>query len=143
MSKEMTWRKAIEKVLSAAVGAVHYKDLTDKIIEENLRISLGATPSRTVNAHLTTAIKNEGEGCPFQKVGKGLFIWKACGQKLVDPVKETEEEDEVQYDIISSFGMFWRREAIEWAATSKILGMLHIPDESDHRSGVKPTMIPI
>lgn len=128
MPKELTWRKAIEKVLSEAAGALHYKDLTDKIIEEGLRISLGATPSRTVNAHITTAIKNEGEGCPFQKIGKGLFIWKATGseQKHIAPVKETEEEEEVQYDIISSFGMFWRREAVEWVATSKILGMQQI-----------------
>ena len=33
MTKQLTWRKAIEKVLSEASGAVHYKDLTDKIIE--------------------------------------------------------------------------------------------------------------
>ena len=28
--------------------------------------------------------------------------------------------------IISSFGMFWRREAIEWVSTPKILGMQQI-----------------
>ena len=37
-----------------------------------------------------------------------------------------EEDDEVQYEIISSFGMFWRRDAIEWIATPKILGMRQI-----------------
>jgi HB1/ASXL restriction endonuclease-like protein with HTH domain len=128
MPKELTWRKAIEKVLSQAAGAMHYKDLTDKIIEDGLRVSLGATPTRTVNAHLTTAIKNEGESCPFQKAGKGLFIWKAAGTTPthVVPVEDIGEEEEVQYAVISSFGMFWRREAVEWTSNPKLLGMEQI-----------------
>ena len=35
-------------------------------------------------------------------------------------------ETEEQYDIVSSFGMFWRRNAIEWIATPKLLGMQQI-----------------
>lgn len=31
-----------------------------------------------------------------------------------------------QYEIISSFGMFWRREAIDWTSSPKILGMQQI-----------------
>ena len=128
MPKEMTWRKAIEKVLSQASGAMHYKELTDKIIEDGLRVSLGATPTRTVNAHLTTAIKNEGESCPFQKAGKGLFIWKDSGISPVHvvTVEEIEEEDEVQHPVITAFGMYWRREAVEWTSNPKLLGMEQI-----------------
>ena len=47
MGNEMTWRKAIEKVLSKASGAVHYKDIADKIIAERLRWNVGATPAAT------------------------------------------------------------------------------------------------
>ncbi len=129
MAKELTWRKAIEKVLSEAPGAIHYKDLTEQIIEDGLRSSLGATPSATVYAQLHTAIKSEGNQCPFQKIGPGLFVWKAKAGITQQPsmsVEEPEQEDEVQYDIISSFGMFWRREAIEWVSTPKILGMQQI-----------------
>jgi hypothetical protein len=130
MPKELTWRKAIEKVLSEAPGAVHYKDITDKIIEDGLRTSLGATPAATVSAHLTTAIKNEASDCPFQKVGRGLYIWKKkAGITQLPEITLTDEEDdteEEQYDIISSFGMFWRREAIDWVRNPKILGMQQI-----------------
>jgi hypothetical protein len=56
MAKELTWRKAIEKVLSESSGAMHYTEVTDKIISEKLRTKLGAPPSSTVNAHLTCAI---------------------------------------------------------------------------------------
>lgn len=134
MGKELTWRKAIEKVLGEAPGAMHYKDLTDKIIADGLRSSLGATPARSVNAELTTAIKNEQDSCPFQKIGRGLFVWKAKAgiNKLPGSVNEPpdDENDDVQYEVISSFGMFWRRDAVDWSPTSKILGMQQIGAES-------------
>ncbi|HQR05921.1 MAG TPA: HTH domain-containing protein [Gemmatales bacterium] len=129
MAKELTWRKAIEKVLSEAPGAMHYKDITEKIIQDGLRSSLGATPERTVVSAAITAIKNEGDECPFQKIGRGLLVWKAKAgitQKPSVPVEEVEEDQEVQYEIISSFGMFWRRDAIEWMSTPKLLGMQQI-----------------
>lgn len=129
MAKELTWRKAIEKVLSEAPGAMHYKDITEKIIEDELRTSLGATPAATVSMNLSTGILNEGDECPFQRIGRGLFVWKAKAgitQKPSSTVEVPEEEEDVQYEIISSFGMFWRREAIEWVHTPKILGMQQI-----------------
>jgi hypothetical protein len=125
MPKQLTWRKAIEKVLSEASGAVHYKDIADKIIEDGLRSDLGATPAATVASHLSTAIKNEAGDCPWQKIGRGLYVWKAkagivAGAAAPIP-EEIEEADEDQYAVVSSFGMFWRREAIEWIANPKFL----------------------
>jgi hypothetical protein len=108
---------------------MHYKDLTEKIIEDGLRSNLGATPAASVSVELNTAIRKEGEKCPFQKIGRGLYVWKAKAgitQTPATPVGEPEEEDEAQYEIISSFGMFWRRDAIDWVATPKILGMQQI-----------------
>jgi hypothetical protein len=129
MPKELTWQKAIETVLSEAPGAMHYKDLTEKIIQDGLRSNLGATPWATVYTQLHAAIKLHGDKCPFQKIGRWLFIWKAKAgitQKPSITAEESEEEDDVQYEIISSFGMFWRRDAIEWLSTPKILGMQQI-----------------
>jgi hypothetical protein len=129
MEKELTWRKAIEKILADAPGALHYKDITDRIIENGFRKSLGATPAATVGAQLVTAIKNEGGNCPFQKVGKGLYIWREKAG-ITGPQKITQDEEsaenEEQYDIITSFGMFWRRQAIEWGSNPKLLGMQQI-----------------
>ena len=132
MANELTWRKAIEKVLSEASGAVHYKDLTEKIITDGLRSNLGATPASTVSAMLTEAIKNQGDSCPWQKVGRGLYIWKQKAGITQQPAaaQEGDEEEEEQYEIISSFGMFWRREAVEWVSTPKLLGMQQIGAEA-------------
>src|SRR5690606_4460404 len=33
---------------------------------------------------------------------------------------------EEQYEIITSFGMFWRKDAVEWVASPKLLGMQQI-----------------
>lgn len=129
MSIEMTWRKAIEKVLSEAPGAVHYEDITQKIIADGLRSNPGATPAATVAAVLATAIKHEGDRCPFQRIARGLFVWKVKAGVAQPPnatLEDGEQEEEVQYEIITSFGMFWRREAIEWVSTPKILGMQQI-----------------
>ena len=129
MAAELTWRKAIEKVLSEAPGAMHYQDITKKIIQNGLRSNLGATPASSVASVATVAVKEQGEKCPFQKIGMGLFVWKAKAgitQQPSMPAEEPEQEDEVQYDIISSFGMFWRRDAIEWVSTPRILGMQEI-----------------
>lgn len=133
MPKELTWRKAIEKVLSEAPAAVHYRDITDAIINQSLRVNLGATPAATVSAHLTTAIKREGNSCPFQKVARGMYIWRAKAG-IAAPIETLPDEDstdsEDQYDVISSFGMFWKREGVEWSSAPKILGMQQIGAEA-------------
>lgn len=132
MPKEMTWRAAIENVLSsAAPQALQYTEITERIIKGGMRKSLGATPAATVSAHLSTGIKNEGAQCPFKKVGRGLYVW-AGGGTIVPPLNTTtktapesheEEVPDAQNTIISSFGMFWRRSAVEWVQTPKLLGM--------------------
>jgi hypothetical protein len=45
--------------------------------------------------------------------------------KLTPDIEESEDSEE-QYEIITSFGMFWRKEAIEWTPTPKLLGMQQI-----------------
>ena len=126
MPKELTWRKAIDKVLSEAPGAMHYTDLTDKIIQEGLRSSLGATPASSVNVELGMAIRKEKDKCPFLRIEKGLYLWKGKTGITETSITSAEDEEEVQYGVVSSFGMFWRRDAINWIPTPKILGMQKI-----------------
>jgi hypothetical protein len=71
MAAELTWRKAIEKVLSEAPGPMRLSEITEKIIQDGLRSNLGATPQGTVWVAAHEAMKKED--CPFQKIGRGLF----------------------------------------------------------------------
>lgn len=59
-------------------------------------------------------------------------MWRSEGiaPPQVTPATSEEEGEEPQYEIISSFGMFWRKDAIEWGPTPKILGMQQIGAES-------------
>ncbi|PIY27540.1 MAG: hypothetical protein CO105_02160 [Comamonadaceae bacterium CG_4_9_14_3_um_filter_60_33] len=132
MAKEATWREAIDRVLGAATSPLHYKEITDKILADGLRSSLGATPAATVNAQISASIKHDGEKSPYVRVGKGTFAL-AKTDRFPPPVKdkltpevEASEETEEQYEIVTSFGMFWRRDAIQWLATPKLLGMQQI-----------------
>jgi HB1, ASXL, restriction endonuclease HTH domain len=133
MAKKLTWKKAIDQVLAASPTPLHYKDITERIISDGLRRNIGATPSASVASHIATSIKYDGDSSPYIRVSKGTFtLSKAAAQtvavslpKLTPDISESEELEE-QYDIVSSFGMFWRRNAVEWAATPKLLGMQQI-----------------
>jgi len=133
--KELTWRKAIEKVLQDAEGAMHYKDIAEEIVSHKLRVNVGATPPATVSANLTTSIVKDGENSPFQKVGRGEYILRNR-EKGTSKIKqdatvkhEPEKGFEDQYDIISSFGMFWRRDFVDWNSSPRLLGMQQIGAE--------------
>ncbi len=45
-----------------------------------------------------------------------------------DELELEDLEGQKQYEIITSFGMFWRKEAVQWVATPKLLGMKKIDD---------------
>ncbi len=133
MASELTWRQAIEKTLAASAAPLHYNDITERIIADGLRKSLGATPAATVNAHISASIKKDGAQSPYIRVAKGTFALApsattqlATGTRKLAAVIPVTEETEEQYEIVTSFGMFWRRSAIEWNATPKLLGMQQI-----------------
>lgn len=132
MSKELTWKKAIDKVLSSSPTPLHYSEITEQIISEGLRKSIGAIPKATVNAQISASIKHKGELSPYIRISRGTFSIKKHGpsgliiqKKLTPKILESKDTEE-QYEIISSFGMFWRKDGIEWSSTPKLLGMQQI-----------------
>jgi len=132
MAKELTWKNAINKILEGS-EPLHYKEITEKIISDELRTSLGATPAATVNAQISNSIKRDGDSSPYIRVAKGTFTLAnktsatLSEQETYPDIKsESLDEEEGQYAIVSSFGMFWRREAVEWTSTPKVLGMQQI-----------------
>lgn len=132
MPSELTWRKAIDKVLGSSATPLHYNEITERIISEGLRKNLGATPAATVNAMISASIKHDRDSSPYVRISKGTFAMRAgasgvsvVSPKLTPDVSESEESEE-QYEIITSFGMFWRKEAVEWTAAPKLLGMQQI-----------------
>ncbi|MEL6497055.1 MAG: HTH domain-containing protein [Planctomycetota bacterium] len=128
MADEMTWKQAIDIVLADSSEPMHYKEIAEEIIARGLRRTMGATPAATVNAQISGSIKHEGDGVRYSRVAAGTFTpakqqSASAAQASVD---KPETTDESQYDLITSFGMFWRRSLVEWSATTQVLGMQQI-----------------
>ena len=110
--KELTWQKAITKVLTEEGAPLHYKDITERIVAQELRTKLGTIPSNTVHAVLST------KEC-FEKVGVGSFRLKRTIEQF-NGGKDSIEDPERP---IMALGMFWERDLVMWKANSKILGV--------------------
>jgi len=129
MPEDLSWRDAIVKVLSGANTAVHYTDIANEIVSQQLRKKVGATPARTVNYELNRNIKEQGEKSIFVRVAEGEYILRdyiaTVGKQ---GVRETQgrtpkisRTPEVPI-VITAFGMFWRRSLVNWTGTPKLLG---------------------
>jgi hypothetical protein len=148
---ELTWQKAIQKVLAASPGPLHYKEITERILADGLRRNLGATPVATVSAQITQSIKKEGSDSPYIRVAKGTYAlannsdsspasqMKQRLEPSKEPEPEEQEDADEQYAIFTAFGMFWKRESVEWSRNPKLLGMQQIgatPVDFNHQRGI-------
>jgi hypothetical protein len=134
MPKELKWKEAIDQVLLSAGSAMHYEDIANEIARKQLRTELGATPAASVNSNISWSVKHDGDKSPYVRVSKGVYALRtSIGKRKPDSSSKTDatdsEDDDVenQYEIVTSFGMFWRREHVEWLTTStKLLGSTQI-----------------
>lgn len=132
---ELNWNRAIQQILASSTSPLHYKEITERILADGLRTNIGATPVATVIAQITQSIKKDGSKSPYVRIAKGTYALAGDKTELAGSTKtrkpevgneEIEEEAEEQYAIITAFGMFWRREAIDWSRNPKLLGMQQI-----------------
>lgn len=102
----MTWKEAIKKVLEEnKIGdfylPMHYRDITNKIIDENLVDSYGKNPARTVCMTLTTS-----KGM-FLRVDDGIYILTAPVKNAVKN-QNTKKVERKQYQIRTIYPCLFR-----------------------------------
>jgi hypothetical protein len=120
--RDLKWPEAIIRVLKDHGKPMPYADIAKGIIEKGYRKSVGVTPAATVASIVSTSIKNEGDRSPFFKPERGVY-----GLRELTPRHPTvEEQDEAQDDaeemgLINAFGMFWRRDAVDWKPSQPAL----------------------
>lgn len=129
--KKLSWTEAIAEVLRNSQEPMHYTEIVDKIIQDKIRVKIGAAPSFTVNSILNKDIKT-GKDSLFEKVLPGIFKLKSgqSPQQINEKIKKdiesegnTEaEEIEEASGIIQALGMYWVRDNIMWASKPKLLG---------------------
>ena len=129
MSNELTWHAAIQKVLNKYPGGMHYTTLTETILSEGIKQHMGATPADTVNSIITSSIKKSAINSPYVRLSPGVYTLKKF--LSIDVIKELEatgikgiQTDEENSQIIQCFGMYWRRNAVEWKINPKILAAI-------------------
>lgn len=130
-SNKMTWKNATIFVMTnnksdGECQPMHYRDITDSIIEQKLTNTVGKTPADTVRSMLGT---NKDL---FEPLGGGVYrlIKPDLTPVASNPVPEATSESgdmpaSVKSDesLIKSYGMFWMRDGINWEHSPKLLGV--------------------
>lgn len=132
----MKWIDAIKRVLQEEGEAMHYTDISEKVVERGYRNKVGATPAATVISTITTDINSNGENSAFIRVGLGEYYLKQniaiqpAPLAPLTPEEELAEEQEIEeatqeiidQGIIKAFGMYWSREMILWKNNPSMYG---------------------
>lgn len=131
-NQPLSWHQAIQQVLEDAGESLQTSEITERILEKGLRTSTGATPAATVNSQMLTSIKKKGDNSPYVHVGPSTYTLRAMtSPKSTAP---TQSEDStlaanvsalsINADggLIQAFGMYWKRSAVYWQATTKLVG---------------------
>lgn len=141
-NRELRWKDAVLTVLADTGEPMHYADIADAIAERGLRNSLGATPANSVYTTLIGAAADQ-----VQKVGKGLFALRetpsaeetdtstntpddspddaevaAASDADVISRSQSTDPDLPQSGMVTSFGMYWLRDAVHWTAHPELWG---------------------
>lgn len=132
----MTWKDAILHILQQnkkgdEYAPMHYRDITNAIIEHNLIKSKGKTPANTVSAILT------GNKDLFESLGDGEFkltqkeetsSFGKGNKKIFDTTHKATEPKNSEIKptvsrLIQSYGMYWMRDGINWHSNTRLLGV--------------------
>lgn len=113
--KEMGWAEAIILILKEARGSLHYTEITDRILEQGLRKDIGATPASTVNANLSSDIKHHPDETLFSRTNPGEYCLKEFLEESKNVEALSTDERNEKTDLITSFGMYWRRDQIDFS----------------------------
>ncbi len=105
---------------------MHYTDITEAIIKENLRDNYGKTPERTVSAFLST------QPNLFKRCGQGSYCLTDEGKQYnkekedITPARIRQEEiKETKSKLIKAFGLYWDRAISIDIKRPKLLGRVN------------------
>lgn len=119
---QKTWREAIDIVLNDEKAPLRTSEIADRIISRQLRTSLGATPADTVSSVLSSDIKRNPETTLYVWTDKNTYCLKKYFVQASGEIGTSDDESaSTREDILTCFGMYWKRDAVDWQSKS-ILG---------------------
>ncbi|MBV6502975.1 MAG: hypothetical protein AKCLJLPJ_01033 [Fimbriimonadales bacterium] len=124
---KLTWNDAIEKVLREAGHPLNYLDITEQIVQKQLRDDPGPTPSYTVAAQFSMD-KKRGDKSRFVWVSTGIYGLREWQIEGAEPKPDAEPDSELNPPTLSeiavqAYGIFWDRSGVDWRKSApKLLG---------------------
>ncbi|MGC9359996.1 MAG: winged helix-turn-helix domain-containing protein [Anaerolineae bacterium] len=97
----MTFAEAAVVVLRQAAEPLHFREITDRAIAQDLVEVTGSTPWHSMNGALRRWIRSEGAEAPIVSLGDGYFALRAWGLPVPEEGRalESEAEDTVDSEI--------------------------------------------
>ena len=91
----MTFAEAALVILRQAAEPLHFREITERALEQDLVEVSGSTPWHSMNGALRRWIRSEGASTPIVFLGDGYFALRAWGLPVPDEGRalETETED--------------------------------------------------
>lgn len=120
MSKDLSWDDAVFTIMQESDGSLHYTEIANLIVERELRSNLGATPSASVAAILSSSIRSGNS--PYVRTARGEYALKS---ELVEKSRQQKEvvadAKEMESGAIQAFGMYWKRADINWEKSNPLI----------------------
>lgn len=113
----MTWREAIVEVLAPSPEPMHIRQIATQVLERGLLTTAAGNPAAVVASRLTSSIKHDGADSPFERVGRGVFRMRR-GTPNPPPARMPDES----CDLMTAFGVYWERDAVDWKAKPHLYG---------------------
>ncbi|MEB2311324.1 MAG: HTH domain-containing protein [Sorangiineae bacterium] len=80
----MTFTEAAAQVLRLVGKPLHYKEITDVAIEQNLLSHVGKSPEVTMGARLAALVKKNDKENPLVRIKPGVFALREWDQRTID-----------------------------------------------------------
>ena len=122
-TENLPWRSAVLKVLADAGGPLHYTEVEQRIMEQGLRPQI-ANSQATTNSTLRDLMSaSGGNGVREVYNQKGVYALASVASALNRKLREEEAATQNSGIIkIEAFGLFWRRDLVNWASGQRLLG---------------------
>jgi len=109
--KKTSWKDAVLQVLKEANEALHYKDITEKIVEQGIRDLSGEIPEKTVAGTLWRLVKEEER---VMAEGGGKYRIIEDGAQIPSGESNAQSDRDLKYATFASYGLYWKRNCVDW-----------------------------
>jgi restriction system protein len=105
----MSARDAVAEVLSESGEPLHYRVITERMLERGLWTTSGKTPEATINAQIVTEINDKGSGSRFVRTAPGTFALNDGSHEVYKVPRSDRTEGsltflEAAYKVLSESG---------------------------------------